>query len=284
MTEMITSNQRKQILRFIEDGLDAFPLMKSGAQRVIEQGGKLQKRFRAILEELSTSNDYRDEEVASSYVYPKGYAVKPLAHQIAILMERFDLLGSKALAYAENLPELPKGAEAWFAIPRWVKVASTYNRVLERVFEEIARPPRKFYNHRKGELGSKHLRQSALTMESIAKIGEKQPGDILIVAAQFGMRHRGRSVRRARAVFAANEFGLGAFEVGSMLITHPERLQHYKDLWIDCAGDEYAPFADGDFSNAPYFGFDDGGVKFIMYWIDIPSSNYGSASGFVPQF
>lgn len=230
------------------------------------------------------SNDYRDEEVSSSCMYPKGYTVKSLAHQIAILMERFDLSGSKALFYAENLPELPKGAEGWFAIPRWVKVASTYNRVLERVFEEIARPPWKFYNHRKCELGSKHLCQSALTMESIAKIGEKQPGDILIIAAQFGMRHRGRSVRRARAVFAANEFGLGAFEVGSMLITHPERLQHYKDLWIDCAGDEYAPHADDVFSGAPCFDFDGGRVEFYMRRIDAPGSSDGSASGFVPQF
>ncbi len=33
-----------------------------------------------------------------------------------------------------------------------------------------------------------------------------QPGDILIIAAQLGMSHRGRSVRLAREVFVANEW------------------------------------------------------------------------------
>jgi hypothetical protein len=30
----------------------------------------------------------------------------------------------------------------------------------------------------------------------------------------------------------ANECGLGAFAIGIMLLTHPERLKHYDDLWI----------------------------------------------------
>jgi len=48
--------------------------------------------------------------------------------------------------------------------------------------------------------------------------------DILVVPAQFGLRHRGRSVRRVREVMNANEFGLGVFAIGIMLLTHPERL------------------------------------------------------------
>jgi len=43
------------------------------------------------------------------------------------------------------------------------------------------------------------------------------------------------------------------------------------------------PDADGDFSNAPYFNFNDGKVKFGTNWFDNANSNYGSASGFLPK-
>jgi hypothetical protein len=80
-----------------------------------------------------------------------------------------------------------------------------------------------------------------------------------------------------------NEYGLGAFAVGIMLLTHPERLMNYDDLYVDCAGDEYAPEADGDFSHAPFFRFDDDRVKFLAYWFGNARDNYGSASAFLPQ-
>lgn len=105
----------------------------------------------------------------------------------------------------------------------------------------------------------------------------------MIVPYQFGLRHHGRSVRRAREVMNAVEFGLGTFAVGYMLLTHPERLQAYKDLLIDCPGDEYAPDADGDFSLAPLFGFSSGGVRFDAGCYDIIFELYGPASTFLSQ-
>ena len=41
--------------------------------------------------------------------------------------------------------------------------------------------------------------------------------------------------------------------------------------------------ADGDFSNAPYFNFNDGKLKFDTNWIDNPNENYGAVSAFVPK-
>jgi hypothetical protein len=84
-------------------------------------------------------------------------------------------------------------------------------------------------------------------------------------------------------VFVTSEFGFGAYETGIILLTHPERLQHLDDLWIDCAGDEYAPFAVGRFSGAPYFRFRGGEVKFGTHAVDDPSEFYGSASAVPPQ-
>jgi hypothetical protein len=82
---------------------------------------------------------------------------------------------------------------------------------------------------------------------------------------------------------SASEFGLGAFAIGIMILTHPERLRHYDDLWIDCAGDEFAPHADGGFSLAPFFGFCDDKVKFFACRCGHVHELFGSASAFVSQ-
>jgi hypothetical protein len=116
-------------------------------------------------------------------------------------------------------------------------------------------------------------------------IAETQKGDILIIAAQLGMRHRGRSVRRAREVFISNEFGLGSLAVGSIILTHPERLVRWEELDMDCAGDEFDPDADGEFSHAPRFrfGFSDGKVEFVARRVGFACDAFGSVSAFLPQ-
>ncbi len=43
------------------------------------------------------------------------------------------------------------------------------------------------------------------------------------------------------------------------------------------------PEADGDFSNAPNFKFNDDKVKFDTNWVSNTNDNYGSASGFVSK-
>ncbi|MEK7603565.1 MAG: hypothetical protein AAB461_00390, partial [Patescibacteria group bacterium] len=59
-------------------------------------------------------------------------------------------------------------------------------------------------------------------------------------------------------------------------------LVQWEQLHIDCPGDEYSHGADGDFSGAPAFDFDDGKVKFYTRWYNYDRENYyGSASGFV---
>ncbi len=88
----------------------------------------------------------------------------------------------------------------------------------------------KFHGYLERMLGPKHLRQHAKTAAAFQKLGEAQEGyDILVVPAQFGFAHRGRSVRRAREVMSALEFGLGLFAVGIMLLTHENRLQAFKE-------------------------------------------------------
>ena len=284
-----TAGQVKQINRFgsdaIEKVLAELGLDNPGAQRVIEHGDDFAEAIRTAaitsLKDLSVSDKYKDEEVQSNYAYPKGYKVKGITEQTNILRQLFPGIGFADEKIAEQ--PLPTNAEGWFAIPKWQTLAPTYGEAVEKVFAMIA-SKRKFYNYRDGQLGAEYLRQHAKTVKMFQQLGDEQKDfDILVVPAQFGLRHKGRSVRRAREVFTANEFGLGAFAIGIMVLTHPERLVQWEQLHVDCAGDEFAPGAGGDFSSAPFFDFDGGGVEFGARWYVYADGHYGSASAFLSQ-
>lgn len=287
-----TPGQIKQINRLASDAIEKvvaeLGLDNPGAQRVIEHGDEFVEAVRiaalASLNDLSVSDRYKNEEVKSTFGYLSGYK-KPegITEQTNILRQAFPELGNACEKIAQG--EVPKGAEGWFAIPKWETMAPTYGEAVQKVIDAIKKSrDGKFYNYREGELGENQLRQSARTSAVFQKLAlEQKDHDILVVPAQFGLRHRGRSVRRVREVLLGNEFGLGAFAVGIMILTHPERLMNYDDLLIDCAGDEFAPGADGKFSGAPFFYFDGGEVEFGTSDVSGADDDYGAASGFSPQ-
>src|SRR3989344_430286 len=276
----ITDEQKKQYLRFVEDAaeraLKETALDRAALQKLIENGDEFQARIVTGIKELSVRNQFTNEEVQSSYAYPKGYKVKGITEQTNILRQLFPGIGFADEKLAEQ--PLPPNAEGWFAIPKWQTLAPTYGEAVDKVLAMIG-SKRTFYNYRKGQTGPEYLRQHAKTMKMFQQLGDEQKDfDILVVPAQFGLRHKGRSVRRAREVFMANEFGLGAFAIGIMLLTHPERQVQWEQLHVDCAGDEFSPGADGDFSESPYFVFYDGKVEFDARWFDDAHEYYGSAS------
>ncbi len=288
-----TAGQIKQINRFgsdaIEKVLGEFGLDNPGAQRVIEHGDEFSEAIRiavlASLKDLSVFDKYKNEEVSSTYGYLSGYKKpKSITEQTNILRQMFPGIGFADEKLAER--EVPKNADnGWFAIPKWQSLAPTYGEAVQLVLNKLNESRNgAFYNYREGELGPDQLRQSAKTVSMFQKLAEEQSKyDILVVAAQFGIRHRGRSVRRVREILLGNEFGLGAFAVGIMLLTHPERFQHDNDLYIDCAGDEFKPSDEHEFSRAPIWNFDDDELKFDACGVGNADFNYGSASGFLPQ-
>jgi hypothetical protein len=287
MKTSITAEQKKQYRRLVEDAgdkaLKEVNLDKDGLQKLIENGGEFQVCIITAIRELSVSNQYADEEVESSYGYLSGYQPKGITEQTNRLRELFPGIGYANEELAKQ--SLSSNAEGWFVIPRWEKIAPTYNEAVQKVLDLIKKTRNgKFYNYREGNLGPQYLRQSAKTEKIFQVLGDEQKDhDILVVPAQFGLNHRGKSVRRAREVMNVSEFGLGAFAIGIMILTHPERLQHYDDLWIDCAGDEYSPGADGGFSLAPCFGFRGGMVKFATHSVGDVGDRFGSVSGFLSQ-
>ena len=301
MNTSITKGQRKQVIQFgtnaIEKILDELGLEKAGAQRVIEHGDEFARVIREValtsLKGLSVTDKYKDEEVSSNYSYPKEYnGPKSIEEQIKAITKIFNLDSAQALEYVKNLPELPVGAEGWFAIPSDIGLQKLFPQIIDqaerycasvRLIHEKIADSRSFYNYREEQITPAQLRVHTRTAHALDLIAENQPGDILIVAGQLGMRHRGRSVRRVREVFVANEFGFGSLAVGSIVLTHPERIVRWKELDMDCSGDEFSSDADGSFSFSPFFHFNDGEVEFDAYGVVFAYGRYGSASGFVPQ-
>lgn len=200
------------------------------------------------------------------YTYPKNYKPRSVEEQLATLKSLFRPTGGT----------LPEGAEALFVIPRWQSFYKTYEEAVEAVFNRLkgTRPFINFSN-------VKNVRETPRKQELLKKAYESQESEFLTLPAQFGLAYRGGFVEEAREVFKKNEVGLGAFEIACMLLTHPDRLAQYDDLWIDCAGDEYAPESGGVFSDAPCFYFNDENLKFGTFGIDYPGGCCGSASAFV---
>lgn len=287
-SDPMTDDERKQLAHLAEDAMaKALTIVNPshvGAHRVQMHSDDIVNAIIEKVRELSTSDKFRDEEVASNYGYFSGYRKpKGIAEQTSLLRQIFPGIGFANESLAKQ--SIPEGAEGWFAIPRWETIAPTYGEAVEKVLVELSRRRGgKFVNDREGKLGEQYLRQTDPTTVAFQQFGDQQKGyEILVLAAQFGILHRGRSVRRAREMMSINEFGLGAFAVAIMLLTHPERLQHYDDLWIDCAGDELSPDGDGRFENAPYFGFYGGWLEFEKGRFEDANYLYGSASGFSPQ-
>ncbi|MCX6786953.1 MAG: hypothetical protein NTY93_00265 [Candidatus Kaiserbacteria bacterium] len=271
-----------KFISIVESAYNKAGLSEDEAQHINDTAG-LANVIGNFIADNRLPDKFKDEEVESSYGYLSGYKPKGITEQTNILRQLFPGVGFADEKLAER--PVPANAEGWFAIPKWQTIAPTYGEAVEKVLAKISETRKgKFKNWREGNLGRDYLKQTAKTEKVFQTLGDEQKDhDILVVAAQFGLRHRGRSVRRAREVMQVNEFGLGAFAVGIMLLTHPERLMNYDDLYVDCAGDEYAPEADGGFSYAPFFCFHDGEVGFGASWFVNAFDNYGSSSAFLPQ-
>jgi hypothetical protein len=259
---------------------------RQSAQTVLELREKLKfevaDSVTGILQRYTVSDKYKDEEVGSNRSYPPTYRVRPIEAQVTELRKHFPSLGS----CMEKLARKPllEGAEAWFAIPRWQALAPTYNEAVEMVLEVLA-SRRKFQNRIVGRLGPTYLRQSERSKLAAKILADQQQGnDILVVAAQAGMRHRGCSARRARVRMAGNEFGAGIYAVACILLTHPERLSAEDTLMIDCGGDEYSVRGDYTFDRVPLFDYDLSGIEFSIFYEDRSRNLWGTPSGFLYRF
>lgn len=275
---------------------DVAKLDEDEAQRFNDAAPELKQLLDAFIAKVRVPQDFSKEEVKAAYGYPNGHIKVAVPQQIAMLIEVFPgLVGTQALELAKRLPkDLPTHSEQWLALPKIEAIgrlffaeiedeAERYCAAVNLVLDKIAES-RAFTNWRSGQITKDRLRQRAKDKEMLAVVEASQPGDIVIIEAQLGKRHGGRSVRRARAVFLGNEFGLGAFHVGCVVLTHPKRLQKWEELDMDCPGDEFDETdSDDRFDRAPFFHCDGGEVKFDTFVVSGARDGCGSVSGFPPQ-
>ena len=284
-----TEQQNRMLQEFLGEAVqEAYKtaieqLDRQSAQAVLDMDKKLKREVAALVVETihrhTVSDKYKDEQVASNRVYPPTYRVRPIEAQVSELRKLFPSLSSCQEKLARR--ELPQGAEAWFAIPRWQLLASTYNEAVEMVLGVLG-SKRRLSNRIVGKLGAMYLRQSERSKLAEKILAEQQEGsDILVLAAQAGLLHRGSSARRTRVAMAGNEFGLGVFSFASMLLTHPERLSTGDTLMIDCGGEEYSVRSDYTFDRVPLFDFDMAGLEFSIFYEDRARNLWGTPTGFL---
>lgn len=231
---------------------------------------------------------HADAEVGLNQVYPEEYkGPRLIVDQIKAIAKIFGIDPVGALEYTENLPDLPKGAEGWFAIPsvdaltarhfpEATDFSDKYCRAVQLVHTQIAERV-SFYNH--CPITPERLKMTPRTERALRLIATAQRSDILIVAAQLGSRYHGQSNRQAIQAFAGNEFGLGALAVGATILVCPKRLIRW-GLQMDCPGDELTVGTKSLCS--PVFWRDDG-ICFHGRWIEATVSNCGPVSGFLPH-
>ena len=174
-----------------------------GSAQRLNESPEFWKELSKLILEHSAANRYADEVTSSKYTYPGEYkGPKPITEQVKFIAEKFGLDPTQAFEYAKNLPAPPEGAEGRFVIPKISAVASKhfptitdplqqYCEAVEMVFGMI-KATRNFYNYREDQINPNQLRQTARTLSFMEQLEAEQPGDILIISGQLGMRHRGK--------------------------------------------------------------------------------------------
>lgn len=286
-TSKASPGQIKRILALNQETLKNTVLSTKGAQRLIEKGGEFQKHFQLLIHELSGER-YVDEEVASDCGYPKGFKILPLEQQLDILHKYFPETSFDATNefLKKEWPKLklPKEAEGWGVIPRLEKIAKDYHAAVERAMDELT-SSRSFYDNYFLKVAIESLQRDRKTRIFLAQLAIQQKGDFLIFPIQFGLRHAGRSSRRAYEIFTEQEFALGVFENICLLLTHLKRFSSKNDLWIDCAGDKCKEsIIENEKRGIPCLGMRSyGGIELSHAGYDTECIFSGSSSGFLIQ-
>jgi hypothetical protein len=295
----------KPLIKIAQDKLHPTVVALSNAGATTDDADWLRKQDNAPLvvqfmrERQKAQNGkaetFKREQVESNCGYPSGWSLKPLSEQVAILLQYFPDLD---ISHVEELGKryekdgklvLPQGMDGLVVIPKPSVVAKlledkkdwpTYNRAIKCLLGVMATTRRSIANYTDGRVGPEFYNLVPQTAEAYAKL-EELPGEMMVLAVQTGILHRGKSARRARVTFGEREFGLDAFAVGCIILTHPERLQSSDALFIDCSGSEMAPEADDNFDHVPHWFHHTGALSLESSWVGNDSANSGSASAAV---
>jgi len=227
------------------------------------------------------------KKVDSGFDYPQGYGgPKELEEQATILREQY----SFPLKPLAKVKKIPNEAEGLWIIPHleWIappECEHPYNYCVDFLLERIGWK-HQLKNFHPDKTGHSYLRQyeQSLSRWNILKILQGGGKLTPVVPAQFGRMHKDETVDYVRKNALDNEILFGAYHVGVMLLTHPEREQIWEQLHINCPGDKFR-FTGGHshFSQAPFFAWSS---NFLNFGFDYTKMNFGrwcSVTGFIPR-
>lgn len=286
----ITSGQRDLSLRVSQDTMSRILREEDpnadAAQRFLAKGDEFREGVRELYQKLSASEKYGHEKTNNRCYYGRTHEIKPLLDQFNALEYFFGVstgraLGTGAMVFhlksIQSYLYMRRQAEGLFLIPRWQLIADTYSQALSLIFCIMRNQfPLDI------KLNSSLVVRKQETQDAFEKIGESQKGyPYLVIPAQLGKRHGGRSTRSAIDSYTGSEFGLGLYELGCILLTHPNLLDSAKTLFVRCPGDQYESEIE-----VPYYVNVGGG--YVRMNVDSNNSNFncqqdtGLATGFIP--
>ncbi len=229
---------------------------------------------------------------SSDVGYPEEYLsnIRGVEDQIDTLRMYWpDIDPDEALRYADEVYpnlDLPDWVEGPFVILRPGYLGSRYSEEVIAILQALS-SRRKFRNYCTSALTDEYIRRYSHSLECERKMARMQSGDLWVVGAQFGSLYQDNSVAsvQERVSSRPSEWAFGARDVGSMILTHPERFAHKKHLHVDCPGDLYSRTAEKDskWDRSFLYRFEDGKLRFSSSPIREGTPYFGAVTGYVPS-
>lgn len=294
----IKSKQEKRVIALskastavvVQEFLAKTNLSEEEIQNIINRGESLcdlvAHAITTALQRLSLNDEFVKEEIYIPQIdcnyYQSGYSVaKSIESQIKILRQTFSLTGhfnSEMLATIDkDKLDCNTDSDGWFAIPHWSQIGMTYHEAVMKVFEVLSnlKERKGAYIAYESSLLVKETEEKTAVME---KLFHQQETKNVIIQAQLGKQHRGRSARRMNAVMSPIEFPLGIYEIGIILLTHTDRLMLVDDdIHILCSGS----INHGDSAQVMNVGCYEGQFRLQSQNNSFFEKNTGVASGFL---
>jgi hypothetical protein len=212
--------------------------------------------------------------------------VEKIVKQVNVLGQLFPGIGYANERLALQHP--PKGAEDWYAVPKWNMVGKTYVGALEKALSLISNIRKgslcPYYGNRWIDFADLKINKQTENAINILNI-QQEPYDVIVFPCQLGINRIGQSSLDSKNNLSPWEFPLDPFSVACILLTHQDITLKSKEIVsILCPGSEYDRAGDGSFSGTPSFVFYDDVVEFIDIYEDILDESFGPATGFFHEF
>lgn len=221
------------------------------------------------------------DEFRNHLPYPAGFYNLSVGEQLELWRKIFPKFDSgHALGFVK--PVAPREAEAWGVIPKFSRLDG-YCRALEKILGFLKQSSiGKFENRLANWTGRSDWLRVPVAAQRLWDKQEALPGDFACFPFQFGLRHAGKSIRRAQVDCTDLEVGLGPYEVGALLLLHPNRIVGLQQMYPASVA-EYSPEFEVGFHNCLGYSWDHVSQcpDFGRIWDGDEHPGFGLVTGFL---